>query len=67
MSTPARDPAMNSCYCCHGEPEPGWIEMPNNGPIVPCPICNPLGSKEAQIELAWQQHDSRDLMLNKEN
>lgn len=28
------------CRYCQGEPEPGYIEMPNNGPVVPCPICN---------------------------
>lgn len=22
---------------------PGWIEMDNNGPIVPCPVCNDNG------------------------
>lgn len=32
-----RNPA---CRYCEGEPDPGWIEMPNNGPIVPCPVCN---------------------------
>lgn len=30
-----------ACYYCKGEPEPGYIEMPNNGPLVNCPICNP--------------------------
>ena len=29
------------CKYCEGEPEPGWIEMDNNGPIVRCPVCNP--------------------------
>lgn len=28
------------CDFCKGEPEPGWIETTDNGPIVPCPICN---------------------------
>jgi hypothetical protein len=28
------------CAYCEDEPEPGWIEMPNNGPVVPCPMCN---------------------------
>ena len=31
---------LRGCDYCAGEPEPGWIEMRNNGPIVPCPICN---------------------------
>jgi hypothetical protein len=26
----------NSCPSCNREPEPGWIEMPDNGQIVPC-------------------------------
>lgn len=34
------------CQYCAGEPEPHWIEMPNNGPIVPCPVCNPDGAIE---------------------
>ena len=29
------------CAYCKGEPEPGYIEMPDNGPVVPCPVCNP--------------------------
>lgn len=29
-----------TCQCCKNEPEPGFIEMPNNGPIVPCWVCN---------------------------
>ena len=32
---------------CEGEPEPGWIETGNNGPIVCCPICNPDGEEKA--------------------
>jgi len=33
-------PAPNPCTYCDGEPEPGYIEMPNNGPTVRCPVCN---------------------------
>lgn len=33
--------------------------MPNNGPTVPCPGCNPLTDKEWEIELAWQQHETQ--------
>jgi hypothetical protein len=33
-------PTDEPCPGCRGEPEPGWIEMPNNGPIVPCWLCN---------------------------
>ena len=29
------------CEYCSNESEPGWIETDNNGPIVPCPFCNP--------------------------
>lgn len=38
------DPSLKTtrtpCPACKGEPEPEWIEMPNNGPIVPCHLCN---------------------------
>lgn len=27
------------CGYCRKEPEPGWIETDNNGPIVRCPFC----------------------------
>lgn len=30
----------HECIVCRGEPEPGYIEMPNNGPVVPCWSCN---------------------------
>lgn len=29
------------CPYCENEPEPGWIETENNGPIVRCPFCTP--------------------------
>lgn len=28
------------CAFCEGEPEPGYIEMLDNGSNVPCPFCN---------------------------
>jgi len=28
------------CLCCKGEPERGYIELPNNGQVVPCWMCN---------------------------
>ena len=31
---------MTECEYCANEPEPGWMETSNNGPIVPCPLCN---------------------------
>jgi hypothetical protein len=50
---------QTECPMCSGEPEPGWIETDNNGPYGPCPGCNPLATKEGQIEAAWQQRDSQ--------
>ncbi len=44
----------NQCPSCKGEPEPGWIEMPNNGPIVPCWLCN----RELWID---DQHSLREV------
>lgn len=45
---PVRDGrAMAECFYCADEPEPGWIETDNNGPIVPCPICSPTGRLKA--------------------
>lgn len=38
----------NGCAHCNTEPEwlgQGWIEQPNNGPIVNCPVCNEDKSK----------------------
>lgn len=35
------------CSHCDGEPQwigPGWIDLPSNGGIKPCPICNPSGA-----------------------
>lgn len=34
---------LKNCQHCRNEPERGWIEQDNNGPIVPCPVCNPRG------------------------
>lgn len=49
-------PHLPGCEYCRREPEPGWIEQDNNGPIVPC-FCNPLSTKEGQIEAAYQQRN----------
>lgn len=38
------------CPHCRNEPEPGWIETDNNGPIVPCPVCNPNGDYGRESE-----------------
>ena len=37
------------------DPEPGWIEMDNNGPIVSCPICNKDGDNDRIWELAYDR------------
>ena len=42
---PDSEPEEPYCEYCQAESEPGWIETDNNGPIVPCPICNDDGSK----------------------
>jgi hypothetical protein len=43
------------CKFCEGEPEPGWIETDNNGPIRCCPVCNPSGDDDRKWELAEAQ------------
>ena len=38
---------LDGCDYCDGEPEwvgPGWIDMPNNGGIKSCPMCNLRGA-----------------------
>jgi DNA-directed RNA polymerase subunit RPC12/RpoP len=38
--TPPKDKLLDKgCSYCAREPEPGWIEMNDNGPIVRCPVC----------------------------
>ena len=32
------------CMHCINEQERGWVEQDNNGPIVPCQVCNPKGA-----------------------
>jgi hypothetical protein len=44
------------CPHCAGEPEPGYIEMSDNGPIVPCPMCN----KETDFDRAERQKRMQD-------
>jgi hypothetical protein len=39
LMSPEDERTDKVCFYCEGEPEAGWIEMPNNGPIVACPIC----------------------------
>ena len=40
----------NPCQHCASDATwlgyPGWIEQDNNGPIVPCPVCNDDGAME---------------------
>ena len=38
---------QDGCSYCAGEPKwvgACWIDVPNNGGIKPCPICNPRGA-----------------------
>ena len=42
-------PKPGECFYCESDrkidvPEGGWIYTGNNGPYVPCPICNPDGA-----------------------
>lgn len=49
----------DGCEYCATEPDRGWIEMPNNGPIVPCPICNPMSENELAWENAEKQRENQ--------
>jgi hypothetical protein len=55
MTRAERSADLKPCQYCKGEPEPGWIETPNNGPIVPCPVCNPKTARELEYEKALNQ------------
>lgn len=46
-----------TCFYCKGEPETGWIETGNNGPIVPCPVCNPKTDREIEYDRAERQRE----------
>jgi len=51
---------VSECLYCKGEPEPGFIETLNNGPIVACPLCNkdydtPQRRREREYEAAMAQ------------
>jgi hypothetical protein len=51
---------VSECPYCKGEPEPGFIETSNNGPIVACPWCNkdydtPQRRREREYEAAMAQ------------
>lgn len=48
------------CFYCEGEPKPGWIEVPNNGPITPCPACNPITNREIEYERALVQRAAQE-------
>jgi hypothetical protein len=45
------------CDHCKGEPEPGYIELLNNGPVVPCPFCNPKTQREIEYEKALRARE----------
>ncbi len=49
-----------ACEYCKGEPVPGMIEMPNNGPTVYCPVCNPDGEREEEWLLAELQREQQE-------
>lgn len=34
------DNQTTDCPVCKNEPEPGYLETDNNGPIIPCYWCN---------------------------
>lgn len=46
---------MVGCDYCSNEPEAGYIEMDNNGPIVGCPVCNPITKNEQAWDMAEKQ------------
>ena len=51
---------MMACEYCKGEPETGWIETENNGPIVACPVCNPNGEREREWQRAEMERDRQE-------
>ncbi len=59
-----------ACEYCKDEPEPGMIEMPNNGPTVYCPVCNPDGEREqewlrAELQREQQKAERREIEQRK--
>jgi hypothetical protein len=46
-----------SCEYCDGT---GEVEMDNNGPIGPCPVCSPPGRREVSAQKdKWQELETR--------
>ncbi len=43
---------LKRCEYCRNEPEPGWIDTDDNGPIVPCPVCNQKTRFEREFDKA---------------
>lgn len=41
------------CFYCANEPEPGWFETDNNGPIVRCPLCE----RRASLRMEEKNND----------
>lgn len=46
---------LGCTYCKDAGPDPGWLWMDNNGPIVRCPFCNPEPDDFTKAE---QQRDA---------
>jgi hypothetical protein len=52
---------LPGCDYCKGDgPEPGMIFTDNNGPIVPCPVCNPKTDREIEYERALMQRSQQE-------
>lgn len=49
-----------NCRHCASEPEPGWIETDNNGPIVRCGICNGTGLSHPRTEPASPSQEAKN-------
>lgn len=59
--THAQSRALAGCYYCKGDgPEPGLLYTENNGPIVPCPVCNPITDREIEYERAVAQRSLQE-------
>lgn len=50
---------IGCAHCQNAGPELGWIETDNNGPIAPCPMCNPNGRRDRDFDLAEAQRESQ--------
>jgi hypothetical protein len=55
-----RRPVTTCRHCKGAGPKAGWIEQNNNGPIVPCPVCNPKADREIEYERAVAQRSLQE-------